>query len=127
MVDKYRAICSSCKVSFIVNYGRETKSIAHEIYSCSSCKNLFSLSQREELECPGCGRKELVRYNFHKAENIRYYKKMFGKGLLPEDKYDLLVDYWDKMVSKRCPVCSKDTLEWHIVVDSQGSEPCIYQ
>jgi len=44
-----------------------------------------------------------------------------------DQKTNIIVDYWDKMVSKRCPVCGKDTLEWCIIADNQGSEPCIYQ
>ena len=60
-------------------------------------------------------------------KNIRYYKKMFDKGVLTRDKYDILVDFWGKIVSRMCPVCGKDALEWHIVVDCENSEPCFYQ
>ena len=52
---------------------------------------------------------------------------MFDKGVLTRDKYDLLVDFWGKIVSRMCPVYGKDALEWHIVVDCENSKPCFYQ
>ncbi len=115
MINKYRANCSSCNASFTVEYGRKTKTESIEVYGCSKCQNLFSLSNLQEFKCPMCGNDELIRYNFHKEENIRYYKKMLEEGLLNQKKYDMLVDYWKKMECKKCPMCGKDTLEWNII------------
>ena len=115
MIDTYRANCSSCKASFAVQYGRKTKTESTEIYSCPKCKILFSLSNLEKFECPMCKNDELKRYNFHKEENIVYYKKMFEKEMLTKDKYDLLVNYWEKFECDKCPMCGKDTLQWQII------------
>jgi len=43
--------------------------------------------------CPKCDNKELIHYNLHKEENVRYYKKMLEGGLLPQNKYDFLPEY----------------------------------
>jgi len=114
MIDIYRASCSSCKASFAVKYGRKTKTISYEIYSCPKCKILFSLTNEEEFKCPMCKNDKLTRYNFHKEENMLYCKKMIDQGLLTKEKYDMLVGYWQKMESKKCPMCGKDALEWEI-------------
>ena len=116
MINTYRATCSSCDASFAVKYGRKTKTESVEVYGCPGCKILFSLSNLEDFKCPMCKKDEgLIRYNFHKEENIRYYKKMLDKELLPRDKYDMLVSYWEKMECKRCPMCGKDALSWQII------------
>lgn len=115
MIDTYRANCSSCNASFAVKYGRKTKTESVEVYGCPGCKILFSLSNLQDFKCPMCGNEEgLIRYNFHKEENIRYYKKMLNQGLLDKEKYDTLVEYWEKMECKKCPMCGNDTLEWKI-------------
>jgi DNA-directed RNA polymerase subunit M/transcription elongation factor TFIIS len=116
MLNEYKATCRECNATFNVLYGRKTKTESHEVYSCPDCKNLFSLSNHEELKCPDCGeKKEFLRYNLHKAENIKYYKKMHDKELLSDEKFNTLKSYWDKMYCNQCPKCGKETLEWQIV------------
>jgi len=115
MIDVYQANCSTCNASFKVKYGSITKTQNVEVYGCTNCKILFSLSNLEKLACPECGTDDLLRYNFHKEENISYYEKMLDKGLLTKEKYDMLIEYWEKMECKKCPVCGKNTLNWIIL------------
>ena len=113
MLHTYEASCSSCDARFSVKYGRETKTKSYEIYSCPTCKNLFSLSNHESFQCPSCGNKnDLLRYNMNKKENIEYTEKMYDEGLIGEQKKDLLVDYWEEMLSRQCPKCGTNMLEW---------------
>ena len=58
---------------------------------------------------------------------IGHYEKMFDKDLLPQDKYNSLLDHWNKMENNTCPRCGNGTLEWHIIADNQGSELYVYQ
>ncbi len=115
MINEYQASCSSCNASFTVEYGRKTKTESIEVYGCSKCQNLFSLSNLQKLECPKCKNDNLIRYNFHKEENIRYYEKMLEKGLLNKEKYDMLLEYWDKISFNKCPKCGKNSLNWEIL------------
>jgi len=124
MVETYRALCSSCSASYTVKYGSITNALSYEIYSCPYCKNLFSLTNQEPFTCPTCKNRELIRYNFHKEENLVYYEKMFKQNLLSKENYDLLVSYWENTKNNTCPVCNNTTLEWHIISDTPiTSEP----
>ena len=115
MVDIYRASCSSCKAFFEVEYGSENRDIVYEIYSCPACKNLFSIANIEkDLSCPKCGNKNLRRYNMHKEGNVRYYRKMLQKGLLTQEKYNILINYWKDILSNTCPKCGRDMLTWRL-------------
>lgn len=115
MVNKYRVSCSSCKAFFEVEYGSKNKKIVYEIYSCRQCKNLFSVPNiGEELLCPQCGNKNLIKYNMNKSKNIDYYKKMMREGHLTQGKYNSLVDYWKNIESTKCPNCGKDALIWRL-------------
>ncbi len=51
----------------------------------------------------------------NKEKNVRYFKKMFEWVLLPQDKFDFLMDHWDKVNIGICPKCGKDALEWGII------------
>jgi len=115
MTTTYQAICRTCSASFNVRYGSITNTISYEIYSCPTCKNLFSLTNQEQFICPGCKKEPLIRYNLHKEENIKYYKKMFEGHLLSKQNYDLLISYWTNIKSTTCPVCNNETLDWHII------------
>ena len=113
MVEIYRTSCNSCKALFEVKYGSKNENIVYEVYSCSKCKNMFSLTNSDkEMCCPKCGTKDLKQYNMNKDKNIRYYKKMMREGLLTAQKYNNLVKYWNNVESSRCPNCDKETLIW---------------
>jgi len=115
MVDLYRTSCSSCKAFFEVKYGTKDKNNIYEIYSCPTCKNLFSLSNIDpDFSCPNCKSKELKKYNMNKEKNISYYKKLFAAGQLTKKKYQILVNYWSHVLSKTCPKCGRDTLTWQL-------------
>ncbi|MCX6665628.1 MAG: hypothetical protein NT038_06170 [Euryarchaeota archaeon] len=126
MVETYRAICRSCSASFTVQYGSKTNTITYEIYSCPQCRNLFSLTNQEPFTCPTCKNQQLIRYNFHKEENMLYYKKMLKQNLLSKQNYDLLEAYWKNTKNNTCPVCNNETLDWHILNDAITCEPQIY-
>ena len=115
MVSKYKSTCKSCNASFIVDYGRSSPTVVYDVYSCPNCKNLFSKSNIDELSCPNCNNKDLIHYNVHKIENIRYYKKMFANGLISQEKYEFLLEYWNKIQNEKCPICGKDALDWEII------------
>ncbi|MEM0467087.1 MAG: hypothetical protein QXX20_05775 [Candidatus Thermoplasmatota archaeon] len=114
MIDTYQAYCIACNASFTVTYGRKTDTIVLEIYSCSFCRNLFSLENTVELKCPNCGNQKLVIYNMHKKENITYYQKMLEEGFLNKDQYLQLTSYWNTIRNHTCPVCGKQTLRWRL-------------
>ena len=40
---------------------------------------------------------------------------MLGRGLLPQNKYDFLPEYRDKIGNNKYPKCSKYMLEWQIL------------
>jgi len=115
MINRYRTSCSSCHAFFEVEYGSKDKDkiTVFAIYSCPTCKNLFSLPNvAKELLCPTCGNKNLKQYIMNKEKNMRYYKKMLQEGLLTTEKYDTLARYWKNIESTVCPKCGKDTLTW---------------
>jgi len=114
MADVYRLSCSHCKEFFEVNYGGDLKKEVYEIFSCSDCKNLFSiLSNDKNRKCPSCGNTDLISYHMNKGKNISYYKKMLNQGLLSQAKYNQLAEYWKNIESKKCPKCGFDTLTWN--------------
>ncbi len=115
MIDTYQATCRACNASFIVTYGRKNDIIVVEVYSCSFCRNLFSLENTENLKCPRCENNKLIIYNMHKKENINYYQKMFDQGLLNQTQYDNLITYWNTIRNHTCPVCGKQTLRWMVL------------
>lgn len=115
MVDKYRTSCTKCKLLYELEYGRKNNNLIIEIFSCPSCKNLFSLpSNGKEIKCPQCGNKKLDSYNMQKEKNLLYYNKMLKNKILSQSKYNTLVSYWEKIKSKQCPKCGEDTLIWNL-------------
>lgn len=116
MVKKYKAQCKSCDADFTVKYGTKNKrKIIYETYSCPICNNLFSISnQNQNFSCPKCGNDNLIRYNMNKEENMSYYRKMYKENLLPQEKYDEIMSFWDSVKSDECPKCGKHTLSWSL-------------
>lgn len=114
MIQKIKVNCDSCHATFTVKYGRKTKTISYEVYSCKQCKNLFSLTNQEPYKCPVCEENDLIRYNMNRDDNIAYYDKMLDEELLTDEKHQMLVQYWEKMKSFLCPVCGNKTLHWSI-------------
>ncbi|MFW6231054.1 MAG: hypothetical protein ACOC32_03445 [Nanoarchaeota archaeon] len=112
MLNRYAASCSACKVSFEVMYGTVNKKESYEIFSCPSCKNLFSLSNKKKAVCPGCKSEELVRYNPNVKQNISFYGQMLKKKMLKKKDYNDIVSYWKGIEESKCPSCGKKKLSW---------------
>jgi DNA-directed RNA polymerase subunit M/transcription elongation factor TFIIS len=117
MVKTYKAQCNACDAEFTVKYGSKNKrKIIFETFSCPQCKNLFSLSNNDkEFSCPTCGNTDLIRYNMNKIENITYYKKMYNEQVLPQEKYEEIIDFWKNVKSDECPKCGKHELVWSLL------------
>ncbi|MFP4112047.1 MAG: hypothetical protein ACLFPQ_00190 [Candidatus Woesearchaeota archaeon] len=109
---KYRITCKSCKKKYDVDYGSIKKEVSYEVFSCSKCRNLFSLKNTDPALCPECRNKDLKKYNPHVDENLDFYAKMLKKGLLKKKDFDSLKKYWKSISAEKCPDCGKDTLEW---------------
>lgn len=121
MVRSYKVQCNACNAEFTVEYGSKNKrKIIYETYSCPECQNLFSLSNNEnEFKCPDCGNTHLIRYNMNKKENLAYYKKMYDQQLLPQEKYDEIIEFWEKVKSNECPKCGKHDLVWSLLEEQK--------
>ncbi len=114
MVRRYKAHCNACSQEFTVKYGSKNKrKIIYETYSCPQCNNLFSISNTDhQFCCPECGNTNLIRYNMNKEKNIAYYKRMYEEHLLPEDKFNEIIGFWETVKSDECPKCGKHELTW---------------
>lgn len=121
MVKTYKAQCDACNADFTVKYGSKNKrKIIHETYSCPQCNNLFSLSNNDdEFKCPNCGDTNLIRYNMNKEENMDYYKRMYDEQLLPQKKYDEIMDFWETVKSDECPKCGTHNLVWSLLEEQK--------
>jgi DNA-directed RNA polymerase subunit RPC12/RpoP len=117
MISKYKVICEFCNALFSVVYGTEDKKLCYEVYSCPLCRNMFSLSNKDSLECPACNNKCLVEYNPNKKKNLKYYDDMNKQGLLTQADYDKLSEYWKNIKDAKCPRCGKDRLKWEVQMD----------
>lgn len=116
MVKTYKAHCNACSEEYTVKYGSKNKrKIIYETYSCPRCNNLFSISNTgDQFHCPSCGNTNLIRYNMNKEENIAYYNRMYKEQLLPQEKYDEIIDFWKNVKCDECPKCGKHELVWSL-------------
>jgi len=120
MVKTYKAQCNACDESYTVNYGSKNKrKIIYETYSCPQCNNLFSLSNNDNFKCPTCENTNLIRYNMNKEENMAYYKRMYDEQLLPQKKYDEIMEFWETVKSDECPKCGKHELVWSLIEEQK--------
>ncbi|MGM5484677.1 MAG: hypothetical protein ACQEP1_02280 [Nanobdellota archaeon] len=117
MIREYKVSCD-CGLSADVFYGRKSKKEIYEVLSCNACRNLFSVSVNDGRECPSCGGGDLLIYLPDKSESTRFYDRMKEQGLLSEEKYKQIKEYWDKLEDKKCPSCGKDTLKWEVKTSS---------
>ena len=109
MITEYNVLCP-CGFKANVEQGRERKNQIFEVFSCTLCKNLFSVSLEDDVICKKCGNTHLVVYNPNKKENLAFFKKMAAQ--LTKDKLDELQNYWKTINDCKCPKCGEDTLNW---------------
>jgi DNA-directed RNA polymerase subunit RPC12/RpoP len=112
MKSKLFAHCNNCNSEFEMYYGTESKDNHYEVYGCDKCQKMFSLSNNQELICPFCSNKNLIKYNPNKNKNLKYYIEMKKKHLLSEKDYNNLINYWTGFEDDKCIVCKKKTLKW---------------
>lgn len=114
MITNYKVICR-CGFKAKVKYGREGKNKVCEVFSCSKCKNLFTLAFNDKLKCKKCGNTKLISYNPNKEENLAYYKRMFKDKMLVKSKLKELEKFWKNIRDNECPKCNKKKLVWKAV------------
>jgi len=112
MIVGYDIKCKSCDLDYSVKYGTVSKENSFEVFSCSKCKNFFSLENEQGMKCPDCSGEDIIRYNPNKKENLSYYEKMKKQGKLKDEDYNSLKEYWDTIKDLECPKCGKKELEW---------------
>lgn len=110
MIHEYSLSCK-CGFKQKIEYGRDGLKIL-EIYSCPTCKNLFSLGMVNKKECIKCKGSLLVSYNPNKKENIGYYRDMFNQKKILKSQLDQLEVFWGTIKDNECPKCGKKQLVW---------------
>jgi adenylate kinase family enzyme len=108
MITNFTVTCK-CGFKSNVKYGRSSKKVIFEVFSCPKCQNLFSLNIESQRKC-NCGETKLTSYNPNKLENLKYYKKM--KDNIEVEKVKEITEFWEKIEDIKCPKCEKNTLNW---------------